>query len=189
MMRLIGWWYMRITGWTILGRAPEVPKFVAIGWPHTTNWDYVMFLGVTKTFRVPAKAIGKHTLVTGPFGFLFRRSVIPVRRDTGQGLVDQMVEAFGAADELGVVISPEGTRRRTSHWRTGFYRIAFAAGVPVVPTYLDWEHKIAHIGEPMTLTGDVGADMDRIRDFMAPGRGKHPDLTAPIQLQDESGWA
>ncbi len=189
MMRLIGWWYMRITGWTILGQPPTVPKFVAIGWPHTSNWDYLLFLGVTRLFHVPAKAIGKHTLVTGPFGFLFRRAVIPINRDSGQGLVEQMVRQFAAADELAVVISPEGTRRRTQYWRTGFYRIALAAGVPVVPAYIDWQHKVAHIGDAMELTGDVDADMDRIRESMQPGRGKHHELASPIRLRDESDTA
>lgn len=185
MMRLLGWWYMRLTGWTILGRPPAVPKFIAIGWPHTSNWDYLLFLGVTRLFAVPAKAIGKHTLVTGPFGFLFRRAVIPIERDTGQGMVAQMAAEFAAHDELAVVISPEGTRRRTDHWRSGFHAIARAAGVPVVPAYIDWAHKIACIGEPMTMTGDVRADMDRIREFMAPGQGRHPEWAAPIRLQDE----
>ena len=189
MMRLLGWWYMRLTGWTILGSAPDVPKFVAVGWPHTTNWDYLLFLGVTRMFHVPAKAIGKHTLVTGPFGFLFKRAVIPIRRDSGQGLVEQMVRQFDSVDELAVVMSPEGTRRRTQHWRSGFYRIALAARVPVVPAYIDWQQKIASIGEPMDLTGDVRADMDRIRDFMAPGRGRRHEWAAPIRLRDETGPA
>lgn len=187
MMRLLGWWYMRLTGWKIEGRPPTVPKFVAIGWPHTSNWDYLLFLGVTRTFDVPAKAIGKHTLVTGPFSFLFRRAVIPIERDSGQGLVEQMVDELAATDELAVVISPEGTRQRTKHWRSGFYRIAHAAGVPVVPAYIDWQHKVARIGEAMDLTGNVRADMERIREFMEPGRGKRHEWASPIRLRDEAG--
>lgn len=186
MMRLIGWWYMRLTGWTFLGRPPTVPRFVAIGWPHTSNWDYLLFLGVTRLFQVPAKAIGKHTLVTGPFGFVFRRAVIPIERDSGQGMVEQMRQRFAEIDRLAVVMSPEGTRRRTDHWRSGFYQIALGADVPIVPVYIDWAHKIACIGEPITPTGDVRADMDRIRHFMAPGKGKHPEDAAPVRLRDET---
>jgi 1-acyl-sn-glycerol-3-phosphate acyltransferase len=185
MMRRIGSWYMRLTGWKILGSPPEAKKFVAIGWPHTSNWDYLLFLGVTRLFKVPAKAIGKHTLVTGPFGWMFRKAVIPIERDSGQGLVDQMVEVFDSSDELAVVIAPEGTRRYEDHWRSGFYHIAHAAGVPVVPAYIIWPRKLVEVGPPITLTGDVTRDMDAIRSFMAPGRGKHPDQAAPIRLREE----
>lgn len=184
-MRRLGYWYMRLTGWKIRGEPPDAKKFVAIGWPHTSNWDYLLFLGVTHLFSVPARAIGKHTLVTGPFGWLFRKAVIPIERDSGQGLVDAMVRVFDAADELAVVISPEGTRKRTEHWRSGFYHIAHAAGVPLVPAYIDWSHKVAVLGDPMMLTGDVRADMDRIRSFMAPGNGKHPEQAAPVMLREE----
>jgi 1-acyl-sn-glycerol-3-phosphate acyltransferase len=185
-MRRLAYWYMRLTGWKILGEPPTAKKFIAIGWPHTSNWDYVLFLGVTRLFSIPAKAIGKHTLVEGPFGWLFRRAVIPIRRGTGQGLVETMAEAFDTADELTVVVSPEGTRKYTDHWKSGFYHIARAAGVPLVPAYIDYERKLAEIGPPMTLTGDVKTDMDALRAFMAPGRGKYPDQAAPVRLAEET---
>lgn len=176
---------MRLTGWTIVGDPPTASKFIAVGAPHTSNWDYLLFLGVTSLFAVPAKAIGKHTLVKGPFGWLMTRAIIPVRRDSGQGLVEDMVEAFELADELAVVIAPEGTREFADGWHSGFYRIAEAAGVPIVATYVDRENKIAGLSPEIYLTGDVAADMNRIRDFMKPGRGKHPDQAAPTRLRNE----
>ena len=81
--------------------------------------------------------------------------------------------------------SPEGTRKYTEHWRSGFYRIAHGAGVPVVPVFIDWSKKVAVIGDPITLTGDVSSDMDTFRRVLEPGRGKHPEQAAPVRLADE----
>ena len=87
-MRFLARLWFRLTGWQYRGNQPTVPKFVAIGAPHTSNWDFMLFLAVASHFKMHARAIGKHTLVTGPFGGLMRRlGIIPVRRDTGQGVV------------------------------------------------------------------------------------------------------
>lgn len=177
---------MRLLGWRFSGTRPPHDKFVAIGAPHTTNWDFLLFLAVVSHFRIRARAIGKHTLFRWPFGGLMRRlGLIPIRRDSGEGMVQQMVEEFAAADEMALVIAPEGTRRRTEYWRSGFYRIATAAEVPIVLAFIDFPSRTAGIGSIIYPSGDIAADMAKIRDFYAPFQGRHPENQGPIRLQSD----
>lgn len=178
---------MRMRGWVFTGEAPTAPKFVAIAAPHTTNWDFVIFLAVASTFRIPARAIGKGSLVRWPFGRLMRRlGIIPVERDTGQGLVEQMVGEFARSERMALVIAPEGTRGRAEYWRSGFYRIAMAADVPVLMTYIDFPSKRAGLGPLIRLSGDVAADMDQIRSFYSGYRGKQRGNESRIRLREEN---
>ncbi len=179
---------MRMRGWQFSGARPEDAKFVAIGAPHTSNWDFVLFLAVVSHFHLRAKAIGKHSLVRWPFGKLMRRlGIIPIERDSGQGLVEQMVDEFSATESMALVIAPEGTRKPTEYWRSGFYRIAVAAQVPIVLTYIDGENKVAGIGPTLHPTGDIDADMEIVREFFTPICGLRPENQGPIRLRPEGG--
>lgn len=189
-MRWLADRFLRWRGWVWVGERPPFPKFVAIAAPHTTNWDFLVFLAVARHFRIPARVIGKHSLVRWPFGPLMRRlGVIPVRRDSGEGLVEQMTAEYAARERMALVIAPEGTRARTPFWRSGFYHIALAADLPVVMTFLDYEHKRAGVGGVVHLTGDVGADMATIRAFYSGIKGKRPENQGPIVIREEASGA
>lgn len=178
---------MRLAGWTIEGERPPFPKFVAIGGPHTSNWDFVFFLAVTHVLDIKARFIGKHTLFRGPLGALMRRwGGIPVRRDRPQDLVAQTVAAIDSSDEAALVIAPEGTRSAAPFWKSGFYRIALAADIPIVLAYLDYPNKRAGVGPAFHPTGDVRRDMDRIRAFYADKTGRKPELQGPVRLREEA---
>ena len=102
-------------------------------------------------------------------------------------MVGSMIEAFERNDRLYLVIPPEGTRSRTEHWKSGFYRIALGADVPVIPSWLCYRHKRGGFGAPIKMTGDVRTDMDKIREFydrMQP-QGRYPEKFGPIRLRDE----
>jgi len=177
---------MQLRGWRIVGEPPPFPKFVAIGAPHTSNWDFMFFLGVVSCFRIPARVVGKESLVSWPFGGLMRRlGVIPLRRDSGQGLVEQMAVAFAASDRMALVVAPEGTRRRADHWRSGFYRIALAADVPIVFSFVDFGTRTAGLGPTLYPTGDISADMEIIKEFYSPVQGKNKRNQGPITLSEE----
>ena len=185
-MRWLAEKFIRWRGWEIAGVRPSQPKFVAIGAPHTSNWDFVVFLAVVSYFNIPARVIGKSSLVRWPFGKLMRRlGIVPVDRDSGQGLVDQMVDEFDRAERMALVIAPEGTRGAAPHWHSGFYRIALAAGVPVVMAYIDAENRVTGIGPTLTPTGDIGSDMDQVRAFYGGIKGRHPERQGPIVLREE----
>jgi 1-acyl-sn-glycerol-3-phosphate acyltransferase len=186
-MRWLAERFLKLRGWQFTGEVPPHDKFVAIGVPHTSNWDFIVFLAVVSHFKLPARVIGKNSLVRWPFGGLMRRlGIIPVDRDSGQGLVEQMVIEFSRADPMVLVVAPEGTRRRAKNWKSGFYRIATAAEVPIVLAYIDWPSKRAGLGPTLGVTGDPVADMDEIRRFYAGVHGKHPERESPIRLSDET---
>ncbi len=183
-MRWLAEKLMRLRGWRFAGERPSFDKFVAIGAPHTSNWDFMLFLSVVSHFRIRARAIGKHSLVRWPFGGLMRRlGIIPVERDSGQGLVEQMVDEFAAAESMALTIAPEGTRRAAEYWRSGFYHIAVAARVPIVCAYIDAENKVAGIGPTVHPTGDIEADMEIISSFFTPIRGMRPENQGPVRLR------
>jgi 1-acyl-sn-glycerol-3-phosphate acyltransferase len=179
--------YLTWRGWRFLGRFPDIPKMIVIGAPHTSNWDFVLFLGAVRHWRIRPKFIGKHTLFRAPFGGLFRRwGGIPVDRTKTGGLVGQVASSFEAADELILVISPEGTRHAAEHWKSGFVQIAAATGAPLVPVYVDYRDKEVVIGEPVEFEGDERELMDRLRLFYANGVGKHTAGQGPVRLNEET---
>ena len=186
MRRILGRLYLRIFGWTF-----EIPKdiptqFVYIAFPHTSNWDMPFMVAITWATGIPVQFLMKDTLFKGPLDPFFRWfGALPVDRRTPQGLVGQAVEMFKSRPELRLGIPPEGTRRKVEYWKSGFYRIACQAGVPIGLGYLDYKRKIGGYGGFFMPTGEARADMDHIRAFYAPIEGKYPTLQNPPCLREE----
>lgn len=186
----IGYWisrlWMRARGWSVENRLPPGGKFVLIGAPHTSNWDFIFMLAAANIMRVKISWMGKHTLFKWPFGALFRKlGGIPINRLAPQGAVAQMVSRFEQAEELLLAVAPSGTRKRVDHWKSGFYRIALQAGVPIACGYLDYAARRAGIGLVFSPSGNMKSDMDRIRSFYQDKRGRYPALESSIRLRDE----
>ena len=156
---------MRLIGWRVDGKLPNLKKFILIGAPHTSNWDFVLFLGLIFYLRANARYMAKASLFRFPIGWFFRYcGGVPVDRKKSTGLVDQMVEACNKADKFILTIAPEGTRHHVADWKRGFYHIAKGAGVPIVMVVVDGKHKTAHIlKEPFHPTDDIEADMKAIK--------------------------
>jgi 1-acyl-sn-glycerol-3-phosphate acyltransferase len=176
-LRRIARWALRAAGWRIVSEVPPLPKFVAVVAPHTSNWDF--FLGIATIFALDldVRWLGKHTIFRGPVGTLLRRlGGRPVRRTAPEGVVAEAAAAIQAEPEFILGLAPEGTRSKVDHWRTGFYRIAEAAGVPIVPVWFDWSRREIGIGEPMTPTGDLAADVAALQAVYRPEMGRHPAL-------------
>ncbi len=167
---------LRLGRWKIVGEVPEIPKFVAVAAPHTSNWDFPVFMAVVGVLKVRVRFLGKHTLFRGPFGWLFYwLGGIPVERETGAAdVVTKAAEAFRTRDRLILGLAPEGTRSRVEKWKTGFYRIALEAGVPIVLVFLDARTRELGIGPTFHPTGDREADMAHIRAFYADKQGINP---------------
>lgn len=167
---------MRVLGWRVEGKLPGLPKFVLIGAPHTSNWDFLLFLGIIFTLRANVRFMGKAELFRSPIGFFFRYcGGVPVDRKKSTGLVDQMVDAANKADRFILTIAPEGTRHHVAEWKRGFYHIAKGAGIPIVMAVVDGKHKTVHIREQVFQpTDDIEADMKSIQEFFAEVVGINP---------------
>jgi 1-acyl-sn-glycerol-3-phosphate acyltransferase len=182
--------FLELAGWSPEGTAPDVPKYVLIAAPHTSNWDLLWMLLFAAHFGVSPRFMAKHTLFRGPMGWAMRGlGGIPVERRRAADVVAQSVAAFTAAEALALVVPAEGTRSRAPFWKSGFYRIAREAGVPIVPSFLDYGRRTGGFGEPFHPTGDVRADMDRLRVFYAGRTGKYPALFGEVRLREEDAEA
>jgi len=180
---------LRLVGWEFETPPPTPKKYVCLAVPHTSNWDGLLLVGLAEALGIPMSFMIKREWVQGPMGPILRRlGAIAIDRSGANNVVDQMVDELNRRDELALVIPPEGTRKRADHWRSGFYHIARGARVPVVPGYLDFARKRAGFGDPIMLTGDVKADMDKIRAFYADVRptAYDPSSFGPIALREES---
>ena len=182
----IGKTWLKTFGWTLEGGLPDKPKLVLIAAPHTSNWDFPFMMATAYVMRADLSWLGKHTLFEGPFGWFFKgMGGIAVDRRSPQNLVQKVVDLFNKEETLILAVPPEGTRGKVEHWKSGFYRMALAANVPIGLAFLDFDRKVCGIGAYVMPTGDVKADMDKIRAFYAPIRGKHPEKQGIPRLKDE----
>lgn len=188
---IISTWYhylakflMRLNGWRVEGKLPDLPKFVLVGAPHTSNWDFVLFLGVIFHLRANVRFMGKAELFRNPFGwFFYWCGGIPVDRSKSQGLVDQMVNACKQSEKFILTIAPEGTRHYVSEWKMGFYHIAKNAGIPIVLAKVDGKQKTVHVGQVFYPTENMEADIKAIKGFFSGMVGISP-RTKYITLKD-----
>jgi len=166
---------MGLAGWRVDGTLPDLPKYILIGAPHTSNWDFVLFLGIIFSLRANVRFMGKAELFRWPVGWFFRYcGGIPVDRKRSQGLVDQMVKASGESERFILTIAPEGTRHEVAEWKRGFYHIAKGAGIPISMAKVDGKHKTVRVGQVFHLTEDMEADMKIIQGSFAGVTGIKP---------------
>lgn len=176
-LRLITIGIMRLCGWKLANKAPDLDKYVLLAAPHTSNWDFVAFIAAALEARVTLNWMGKHTLFPKPLRpVMIWLGGIPINRQASQNMVQQVVSRFESEPNLVVTIPPEGTRSKVERWKTGFYHIAQGANVPVVLGWLDFAKKEAGFGPAFTPTGDLEKDLAEIQDFYKDKTPKHPEL-------------
>ncbi len=167
--------------------APEKGQpSILIGAPHTSNWDFIMMLGIAWELGIDFRFLGKDSLFKFPLGPLMRAlGGIPVDRKRPYGLVEKLVAAAEANDEFTLVVTPEGTRGSGKYWKSGFYRIATQTGIPVTLGYVDRESRTCGLGVTFTPTGNVHEDMDFVRDFYKDKSGYRPQFRTEPRLREE----
>lgn len=185
-IRALGWLLLRLGGWTMVGERPTAKKMVLVAAPHTSNWDFVWVLACATHFQVRISWLGKHSLFKWPFGpFMRMLGGVPVQRHRRGNMVEELIATFDEYEGLILTVPPEGTRRQTEYWKSGFYHIARGANVPILLSFLSYENKTGGFGPAVMPTRDVRADMDQIRDFYRDKAGKRADLFSRIRLREE----
>ena len=174
---------LALAGWKVIYRAPAMKKAVIVFYPHTSNWDFVIGILARFAIALPVKFAAKDSLFVGPLGAAFRRlGGIPVNRRERTGFVTQMAAEFRRREEFYLAITPEGTRRLTSGWKSGFYRLALEAGVPRGLALIDYARREIGVVDYLALVGEEAADFQRIRQYYAGRQGRHPAQQGPVAL-------
>ncbi|OOV87791.1 glycerol acyltransferase [Oceanospirillum linum] len=165
---------LKLTGWQVVTNTHKTPeKAVFVAAPHTTNWDLPYALMLAFKLKLPIYWMGKTSIFRFPFGGLMRwLGGIPVERTRSTNLVDTMIDRFKAEKQLLIVIAPEGTRKKVSEWKSGFYHIACGANVPLLLGFIDYPNKRGGIGLVFQASGDYDKDLKEIKAFYAPFKGK-----------------
>lgn len=181
-----GWAHrlLALFGWRAEVDPPPGPKCVIVVYPHTSNWDFVVGYLAKVACGLPLFWVGKHTLFRWPVaGVLRRMGGIPVNRAESAGFVSRLAEEFERRPWMWLAIAPEGTRSRADHWKSGFYRLALAAQVPVGLAFIDYRTRVVGLKTYLALTGDEASDLDRIRATYADKVGKHPGGASDIRFR------
>ena len=171
----------RLQGWRVAGQRPEMLKFVLVGAPHTSNWDFIYYLGAAGALDLDLKFLGKASLFRWPLGGALRDlGGVPVDRSQARDIVRTMVAEFERRDRFILTIAPEGSRAASDRWKTGFYNIAVAAEVPIVFVSIDYPRRQITVGPTLFPSGDYEADMKGAAIFYGTAIGKYPERASSI---------
>ena len=182
--------YWACSRWTLVTEPAPTRPTVLIGAPHTSNWDFVLMLGIAWRLGIDVRWLGKKSLFAGWRGPIMRRlGGIPVDRADPGRVVGEVVERVRSGEVFGLVVTPDGTRGANTYWKSGFYRIAQETGMPLTLGFVDRTTMTTGLGPTIEVTGDVAADMDRIRAFYADKAGLRPELRTEPRLRDERSGA
>lgn len=164
MMKYFCKFLLRLLGWKAMdGPVPEA-KCLILGVPHTSGWDFLISYLFYTSVGGKANIMVKKEFFWGPLGPLMKAlGAVPVDRKHGTTVVRQMIEAVNHKEKIHLAIAPEGTRKCTANWKTGFHTIARACNIPVYMGYFDWGKKQVGRGERIQLTDDAKADLKRIQ--------------------------
>lgn len=178
--------YFLIFRWEVVDHVPDSPKMVIIACPHTSNWDMPIMVAAAGILRCKINWLGKHSLFKFPYGWFMRLTGgMPVDRRAAHGLVDTAVDIINSHDKILLAVPASGTRSKKEYWKSGFYHIAQQANVPIVCGYIDYGKRKCGLGMSLMPSGDIRADMDRIREFYKDIRGKFPEKRSRIRLRAE----
>ena len=175
----------RLSGWRMVGEVPRTG--ILVGAPHTSNWDFVFMLMVMWHGGVPPRVLVKKELFRGPLAWLLRATGgIPLDRRNPGGVVRELVAEAQSGAPFLLILAAEGTREKTDHWKSGFYRIAQQTGLPITLAFVDGPTKTTGVGPTFSPSGDLAADMDLVRAFYADKNGVHPAKRSEPRLREET---
>lgn len=178
--------FFAVTPWKLVTEPAPNKPVVFVGAPHTSNWDFILMLAVAWSMDIHIRWIGKDSLFSGRKGPIMRAlGGIPVDRDNPRKFVKEIVEKFTTNESLGLVITPDGTRKKNEYWKSGFYRIARDTGMPVTLAFVDRNTMSTGLGPTFEISGNVTEDMDFIREFFKDKAGFAPENRAVPRLREE----
>lgn len=178
--RWLGRSLLRLSGWKVTGELPDAPKFIAAAAPHTSNWDWVFAMYTLLALGIRINYMIKHTTFWWPLSIVLKATgAFAVDRSSPSGLIDSVRQQVLSADKVVFVITPEGTRKRVDQWKTGFLRLSYATGLPLLMVSWDYPSKTVQLGPEMPLTGDIDKDLEAVREHFRQFTGGRPEYQSP----------
>jgi 1-acyl-sn-glycerol-3-phosphate acyltransferase len=179
---------LQLVGWRVLFDGLPGPKGIAIVYPHTSNWDFVIGLLAKWAIDLPIRWVGKESLFRGLTGATLGRLMRwwggrPVDRHHARGAVDELARLMESEPWFWLGLSPEGTRRHTGHLRSGFYHLALKLDLPVALASIDYRRREVGVTAFARMTGDVERDLALLRNHYADKAGRHPELASTIDFR------
>jgi 1-acyl-sn-glycerol-3-phosphate acyltransferase len=179
---------LRVAGWKVLFNGMPGPRGIAIVYPHTSNWDFVVGLLAKWAIDLPVRWVGKESLFQGFAGATVGRLMRlwggrPVDRQHPSGAVAQLAQLMASEPWFWLGLSPEGTRRHTDHIRSGFYHLALQLDLPVALVYIDYPRKEIGVMDFVKMTGDVERDLESLRSFYTDKQGRFPEQASKIAFK------
>ncbi|MDG1494761.1 MAG: lysophospholipid acyltransferase family protein [Porticoccaceae bacterium] len=167
---------LKIIGWRVDGTLPpDQKKYVLVVAPHTSNWDFFLFVLTVSVLRLQPSVLIKDSLFIGPLGWFLRYcGAIPVNRRQAGSLVTYISSIYEAREEFVLIITPEGTRSPNANWKRGFHHVAKAAEVPILVVYVDSAVRTIGIEGLMQPSDDIEADMQQLKTFFDKKKGLKP---------------
>ena len=177
-VRLLGKFLMKISGWKTTGQLPKHQRVVLIAGPHTSNWDFVLAMSLILSLDVRIHWIGKHSIFKKGFRRLFKKmGGIPVNRVNPQALKTEIYNITERYRGFIIAISPEGTRKKVERLKSGFLRIANETNSRILMVGVDFSNKTIDFGDFFSPSGDIDKDLKFIKDYFGNFTGKHPELS------------
>jgi 1-acyl-sn-glycerol-3-phosphate acyltransferase len=175
---------LKLFGWRVRYKPLPGPHGIAVVYPHTSNWDFLVGLIAKWAIGLDFSFLAKESLFHRPMGVVMRYwGGVPVeRRGAPTGATQRLADKINATDWMWIGITPEGTRGYKPHWRSGFYHLALAARVPLVLVYIDYGTKELGVVDTLELSGDPDADMAAIGAIYHGRQALYPADAAPIKL-------
>ncbi|WP_294268266.1 1-acyl-sn-glycerol-3-phosphate acyltransferase [Propionivibrio sp.] len=175
---------LRLIGWRSVFVPPPGPKSVVLVYPHTSNWDFPLGVLFKARHRMILNWAGKDSLFRWPLkGFFIWLGGVPINRRENTGMIRQLIDIFAQSESFCMCITPEGTRSRSEHWKTGFYRLALATGVPVGLGFIDYGNRRIGVERWISLTGDEETDLALFRTYYADKSGCYPEKAGDIRFK------
>lgn len=174
---------LKLLGWKLIDLPRRPPKAVVIAYPHTSNWDFPVTLLALAALPFGAHWVGKDTMFHGPLGPIMRAlGGIEVNRRERTGFVERLADEYRGRENFYMIIATEGTRSKQAGWKSGFYRIAISANVPVILAVVDYSKRQLGLLASVALSGDMDADMAHIADCYQGRKGYRHENASPIRL-------
>jgi len=188
-MKLISQIILKILGWELESQLPVVNKYVLIGYPHTSNWDFIIGMLAKWAMGMPLNWVAKRSMFWGPLRPLFiAMGGVPINRHKSSGFIQKSIALFQCRNHFILGLMPEGTRSKTAGFKTGFYYIADGAHVPIALAYLDYKNKKIGVGKVLNTSGDIEKDFEIIKTFYQNIVGCNPENQSelvPIKMKSK----